>query len=273
MPAHLLPPTCAWDILRDAGGMHPDRLAFVTAAGVPVTYRRLLSKCSVVASFLESRCGVRRGSRLAILMANSELVVVLHFAAARLGATVVNVNTSVTTRELASQLKMSNASTLVTSNNFEPIVSGNATAIHREPTAACQFPDELLQPLCIIWVAVDDMALPEITSRRTGVQNDSCAELWAGSINEFSFTFHGCWSPHQSAARTVEAPHTHHDISEDHHEATEWGMKDEIFQMYFTSGTTGLPKLIGLTHGAVCSHALATATEMRLHSQDVWLHG
>ena len=47
----------------------------------------------------------------------------------------------------------------------------------------------------------------------------------------------------------------------------------EPFQMYFTSGTTSLPKAVILTHAIVCSHALGTVAEMRFHANDVWFHG
>ena len=48
---------------------------------------------------------------------------------------------------------------------------------------------------------------------------------------------------------------------------------DEPYQMYFTSGTTSMPKAATLTHKIVCSHALGTIHEMRFHQDDVWLHG
>ncbi|KAL6765564.1 hypothetical protein V8C86DRAFT_3170790, partial [Haematococcus lacustris] len=51
-----------------------------------------------------------------------------------------------------------------------------------------------------------------------------------------------------------------------------WFDVNEGYQMYFTSGTTGLPKAVLLSHKIVALHALATIKEMHLHGGDVWGH-
>ncbi|MEN8149662.1 MAG: long-chain-fatty-acid--CoA ligase [Planctomycetota bacterium] len=43
-------------------------------------------------------------------------------------------------------------------------------------------------------------------------------------------------------------------------------------QIYYTSGTTGRPKGVILTHGNVASHALGTIAELKLDDADVWGH-
>ncbi len=43
-------------------------------------------------------------------------------------------------------------------------------------------------------------------------------------------------------------------------------------QIYFTSGTTGTPKGVVLTHGNVHAHAMATIAELGLGETDVWAH-
>lgn len=42
--------------------------------------------------------------------------------------------------------------------------------------------------------------------------------------------------------------------------------------MYYTSGTTGNPKGVMLTHDIVGKHAVATCAEMRIDRGDVWAH-
>ena len=47
---------------------------------------------------------------------------------------------------------------------------------------------------------------------------------------------------------------------------------DEVAHLYYTSGTTGRPKGVPLTHRNVVSHALAATSELDLASDDVWGH-
>jgi len=46
----------------------------------------------------------------------------------------------------------------------------------------------------------------------------------------------------------------------------------DLAQIYYTSGTTGRPKGVMLSHGNVASHALGTIAEFHLTDSDVWIH-
>lgn len=48
--------------------------------------------------------------------------------------------------------------------------------------------------------------------------------------------------------------------------------EDDVAHLYYTSGTTGRPKGVMLTHKNVCVHALGAIAELRLSDADVWAH-
>ena len=47
---------------------------------------------------------------------------------------------------------------------------------------------------------------------------------------------------------------------------------EDIAQIYYTSGTTGRPKGVMLSHKNVSTHALGTVAELHLTDSDVWIH-
>ena len=48
--------------------------------------------------------------------------------------------------------------------------------------------------------------------------------------------------------------------------------EDDVAHLYYTSGTTGRPKGVMLTHKNVCLHALGTIAELKLTDNDIWGH-
>jgi len=51
-----------------------------------------------------------------------------------------------------------------------------------------------------------------------------------------------------------------------------WIREEDTAQLYYTSGTTGKPKGVMLTHKNVCSHALGTIAELYLTDSERWIH-
>ena len=48
--------------------------------------------------------------------------------------------------------------------------------------------------------------------------------------------------------------------------------ENQVAHLYYTSGTTGRPKGVMLTHKNVCHHALGTIAELKLVDTDIWGH-
>ena len=47
---------------------------------------------------------------------------------------------------------------------------------------------------------------------------------------------------------------------------------EDVAQIYYTSGTTGRPKGVMLSHKNVTTHALGTIAEIHLTDRDIWIH-
>lgn len=48
--------------------------------------------------------------------------------------------------------------------------------------------------------------------------------------------------------------------------------EDDVAHLYYTSGTTGYPKGVMLSHKNVCTHALSAIAELKLTDRDKWIH-
>jgi fatty-acyl-CoA synthase len=104
--------------LRRTVERFPDREALVSVhQGYRATYRQLWDTTSLVARGLLVR-GVKKGDRLGIWSPNRYEWVVLQYAAARIGAILVNVNPAYRSHELEHALRSSGVSTLVLARGF-----------------------------------------------------------------------------------------------------------------------------------------------------------
>lgn len=87
--------------------------------GGKLTYRQLNEQIDRIATALY-QLGVRKGDRVGVMLPNSPHYVITFFAAMRIGAIVVNINPTYTSREMAHQLNDAGAETIVLLNLFWP---------------------------------------------------------------------------------------------------------------------------------------------------------
>ncbi len=104
------------DLLDEMAERYPDREA-VVGAGDRLTYREWRARARDLAKGL-LRLGVRRGDTVALLMPNRPEWLVVDFAVALLGATLVPISTWSRPRELEYVLNHCDAATLITVDRF-----------------------------------------------------------------------------------------------------------------------------------------------------------
>ena len=104
------------DLLDEMAGRYPDREAVVGSTG-RLTYAAWRGRVRELARGLH-RLGVQRGDKVALLMPNRTEWLVIDFAVALLGATLVPISTWSRPRELEYVLNHCDASTLITVDRF-----------------------------------------------------------------------------------------------------------------------------------------------------------
>lgn len=109
-------PETLWRLLADSAGRWPQATALTNG---PVTYRQLVDEAESVAAGFHA-AGIGPGDRIAILAANGVPFVVAFFAAQRIGAMAVCLNTKLATPELAWQVADCQAKALVYEAEFAP---------------------------------------------------------------------------------------------------------------------------------------------------------
>ncbi|PKN62329.1 MAG: hypothetical protein CVU57_24855 [Deltaproteobacteria bacterium HGW-Deltaproteobacteria-15] len=83
------------------------------------------------------------------------------------------------------------------------------------------------------------------------------------------------WSPGQSTLESGEKFMMYEEMLREEEETVppELSIRDDdVAHLYYTSGTTGRPKGVMLTHKNVKSHALGTIAELHLTDRDRWFH-
>ncbi|WP_428264516.1 AMP-binding protein [Haliangium sp.] len=229
------------DFLGEVAARHPDHDALVSLPqNVRLSYRALFEEVDRVAKGLMAM-GVERGDRVGIWSTNNVQWVLLQVATARVGAVLVNINPAYRVPELAHALTAARIQTLVLEPSFR---TSNYVEMVRElcPELDQGPPGELASA-----------RLPAL--RRVIVYDpanlDATARPGAGFMIWPELVRAGAEVSDQALAEranTLEA--------------------DDPINIQFTSGTTGFPKPVTLTHHNILNNAYFTAEVMRFTGAD-----
>src|SRR5687768_2399125 len=122
LPFHLaVPETSLWYNLEVSATRFPNLPALLFGGGV-TNYREFRAQSEALAGFLQKKCGVRRGDRVALFMHNSPQFVIAYYGILRADAVVVPINCMNMTGELEHLLQDAGATTIVTAQELQPRV-------------------------------------------------------------------------------------------------------------------------------------------------------
>jgi fatty-acyl-CoA synthase len=212
----------------------PDQYAFkYTTLDYIRTYSEFRDDVDRFARALIS-LGVRAGSKVAIWATNVPAWYLTFWAATRIGAVLVTVNTAYKIHEADYLLRQSDTHTLVM---IESALDSNYRAIINE--------------LC-----------PEIASATPG-EPLHCKRLpFLRNVITVGYTQSGCLTFEEAMRRADSVP------AETLHAMAERVRPDDVCNMQYTSGTTGFPKGVMLTHYNVVNDGKCIGDRMGLSTAD-----
>jgi fatty-acyl-CoA synthase len=198
--------------------------------GLRWSWAELDRKVDVVASALLN-LGIKRGEHIGIWSMNAPEWVVTQFAAGRIGAVLVNINPAYRLHELEETLKMADVVTLVVGSPFKGSNFVQMVETLCPETAAATSMDWSTERLPMLkrLIALDG---------RPGPGWYTWSDLEESAV-----------SPALAAREAENRP-------------------DEVYNIQFTSGTTGLPKGAMLTHRNVLLNAYYTGQRVRYTEED-----
>ena len=221
-------------LLETTATVYGEREAVVySELNLRYTYKEFEQLCREAAKGFMS-LGIDKGENVAIWASNKPEWLVSQFATAKMGAVLVTVNTSYRTNELEYLLSQSDASTIILMDQFKD---------H-------SFIDTLYE------------IVPELTDAAPGHLKSSKLPHLRNVIVLGDSTYPGTfsWKDLLAAKEQVTDEQLDFRMQQLHHH--------DVINMQYTSGTTGFPKGVMLTHSNLVNNGVNVAACMKLSHND-----
>lgn len=220
------------NLLDETVSHYPDKEAVVyVETGLRYSYKEFQEICNQVAKGLMN-LGIKKGDHIAVWASNKPEWLITQYASAKIGAVLVTVNTSYQSKELEYLLRQSEATTLLLMDNFKGV----------------SYLDMQLCP------ELENCAPGELASNRLPKLKNV---IFMGSKRHPGmFT----WDDLLNKASTI----TDEELMTRQNSTS----YEDVINMQYTSGTTGFPKGVMLTHSNIINNAINVAECQKLTAED-----